>query len=258
MVATPLKEPSQRSSRAWDCSRTPTRGILKVQKKPSLSPKIIELPDDHEDAVFDDILKQMDSLMLVAQSSPVKTTVAKHYQSYDFEDAYDLHTPLTIKFSLTKERLDCLIKKTSAISFDDVFPLYDMLQHVSSEAKSSGTIYNTYYCDAYWLFKYLDVIVTNVLSKFNLTADDEVMFDPRRQTFDGSEESRLEQTHIIKDHLAHCDWVATSLSSNSRSRSVPDEIKTMFDKLIKKLSSLLTDEGVDGSQSWIDYACSVV
>lgn len=258
MVARSPKEESRRSSKAWDSSRQPSRGILKssslnkLTKTTALKQKQIM---EKSEPSATSLSEMMDSLTLVAHSKPISTQVNKLYQSYDFEDTYDESTLLTVKYSISKERLQSLEKAKFQPSLGDIYDIEDMIDMVLAKKTDENNIYNTFYCDAYWLIKYIDVIVGLVFAKFQLKEDQLISYDPQRKEFDDTTESRLEQTNIIKDHVSYCDWVATTVGPNYKQRNVPSEIKELFVSMIKKLRTLLVEE--HGCVPWIIYACDL-
>jgi len=256
MVARSPKEVSRRSSKAWDCSRLPSRGIL---KKPSFQVShacCYGKTKIEKECEQSNLSKMMDSLTLVAHSKPVVTEVKKLYQSFEYEETYDESTILTVKFSLTKERLDALKEAKNQLTFSDIFEIPDIIDMVLDKAKDDiFGLYNTFYCDAYWLIKYVDIIVNQVFMKFKINDCDMLTYDPNRNVFDDTTSSRLEQTNIIKDHISYCDWIATTVGPNYRQKNVPAEIKDIFITMITKLKKLVTDE--NGCSSWITYACNL-
>jgi hypothetical protein len=198
----------------------------------------------------------MSSLTLVAHSKPISTKAKKLYQSFAFEDSYDESTVLTVKFCLTKERLEALEASKYQLTFADIFDIPEIISIVLDKAKDDCCgLYNTFFCDAYWLIKYIDAIIHQVFNKFNVSEEQVIFYNPTRNSFDDTRESRLEQTNIIKDHVSYCDWVATTVGPNYKQRNVPEEIKDLFISMITKLNTLLTSE--NGCGSWINYACDL-
>ena len=258
MVAKSPQEVSRRTSKAWDCSRLPSGGILKKpssQVYPAIhsTKKTRTIPEPETN----NLSKMMDSLTLVAHSKPILTPVKKLYQSFEYEDTYNEQTTLTVKYSLTKERLDTLKGAKNQLTFSDVFDIVDMIETVLDMAKDDTrfNMYSTFYCDAYWLIKYVDVVVSQVFLKFEVEENELLSYNPSKDTFDESHSSRLEQTNIIKDHISYCDWIATTVGPNYKRKNVPAEIKDIFISMISKLNKLLTNE--NGCSSWITYACEL-
>lgn len=256
MVARSPKDVSRRSSRAWDSTKIPSRGILKKSSCQAVSRSSnakTDIVKGHDNNSLSDM---MDSLTLVAHSKPVVTDVKHLYQSYDYEEAYDETTSLTVKFSITKERLEALQQAKYQLTFSDIFEIQDIIEMVLDEAKDRNIgLYNTFYCDSYWLIKYIDVVVCLVFQKFDINEDETLCYNPTRRVFDTTLSSRLEQTNIIKDHISYCDWIATTVGPNYKRKNVPSDIKDIFVTMIKKLRNLLTDE--NGCSSWISYACDL-
>jgi len=258
MVARSPKEESKRSSKAWDSSRLPNRGILKNPSQKQLThitiPKQKDIIENQESSA-PNLSEMMDKLTLVAHSKPISTEAKKLYQRFEYEEAYDESTVLTVKFSISKERLLSLEKAKFQLSFGDIFEIPEMITMVLDKKEDENSIYNTFYCDAYWLITYIDVIVTLVFAKFEINEDEVISYDPKRKVFDNTTQSRLEQTNIIKDHVSYCDWVARTVGPNYKQRNVPAEIKELFISMTNKLKILLVEE--HGCSSWIDYACDL-
>lgn len=258
MVARSPKVVSRRASKAWDCSRYPSVGILKRPLSQACATnRLVRKTRTIQESETNNVSNMMESLTLVAHSKPIVTQVKKLYQSFEYEDTYNEETILTVKYSLTKERLDALKEAKNQLTFSDILDILDMIEAVLDKTKDDTHffMYNTFYCDAYWLIKYVDVVVNQVFLKFKVEEQEMLTYDPSKDTFDGSHSSRLEQTNIIKDHISYCDWITTTVGPNYKRKNVPVEIKDIVVTMISKLSKLLTNEA--GCSSWITYACDL-
>lgn len=249
----------QRSNKSWEPSYLPTKSILKNSRRgPQLTKPILKSKNKLVIEKTElNLEEMMDKLQIIVHSQPINTTISKLYQIFDFEDIYESNTRLLVKHSITKERIVRIQKNDSIITFSDVFDIQDLLETIIDEGEHlSNQIHANFYCDSYWLIKYTDVIVIQVFDTFNIEKDTSISFDPNKRHFQSSPDSRLEQTHIIKDHLSYCDWIASTIAPNYKNNNVPDNINILFLRMLKHLHTLLTTSSND-CVSWLDYACGL-
>ena len=191
-----------------------------------------------------------------------------HYRVLGFEQDYDEPSLFTMRYGLTRDKLDKMISGAVPISFCDVYVIWEMLSFVKRELKANPEAPQaSFYGDSYWLFKYVETVVTQLSIKFGIDKFPLAIIsfaqNPEMSQFVFMD--RRQQTHIIRDHLNLCDWASSTLGTNFKERRIPYEFVRIFHQALVKLSEYMASQPNPANipadkpelaLCWLDYACN--
>ena len=250
---------TMRSSSAWDRSRQPRRGILKRKSPPKDRSRRIPNLDTHLTVPSDDIQDLLNEMTIndketITSSKAITVKASKLYGSpYQNCHHYDVSTAFTIRYNISDSRIQKIRRHESLVDFTDIYDLPGLFREVTDQSLESfyEQTNSDFYCNAYWAIMLTDAIAELVFEKFAISLDSEITYDPTPSVWIWSSPNNIMMmTHVLKDQLSVCEWLATTIGPNYQNDNIPYQLGPHLQDELKKVLSIITmcdDRWIEGA-----------
>lgn len=271
----------QRSSLTWDKNKQPYKSILKhnmkysnniIRKKQGTENGnkiviVINVPETNKSS--DDINDVLDKMTLseceksklsndsLVSKDKLQIKASKLYgTTYEMCHQYNVSTSITIRYSLSHERIMRLRKHTGLIQFMDIYNLSSLLKEIIQQQPGTyeePEYNNDFYCNAYWAVQLTNSIAELVFEKLNIKMEESITYNPCID-LNQTDCEIDEMTHILKHQLSVCEWLTTTIAPNYQNGCIPYQLGPLLVRELQNLLLILTT----ANDKWIEYAIKVL